>query len=537
MREIIHLSFSTLSNHLSTHFFNAQDYYLNLDHDGSSGPVDHNVTFRSGIASDGSTETYTPRCLLWELKGGYGSLKKYNELYDWNSENVTPSGVVRIEQPRIQQNEYIKSLDTGTGSLNYLTPANTLYWSDYCNVFHHPRSLLQLSSWEYDPIQAPKGRVMGTSSNASSTTSGGAATSRVQQFTGFDTGEQEFYSHDRDHDGAGSAGLESNFRLLLEECDLISGLNVITNVDSAWGGFSVAAMNELRDEYLPKTSVFVWGLQDGTPLDRAAQYSRIRTEAGLIPVSTMYIPLCLPSSPATLINKFLPADRTSSFDPSSPWHVAGLLAAGFETLTMPTRLRKLATTASKARYESLAEIAAQVSGNGTRTVAGDVAVGIGHGLLAMGSTNAINRAHMSKQDRRKAEARTGGHTFAKFAVVRGNDDDDDDDKNTTQSLDRLWDSYVDESRLRDEKTVLCRRNLPGLAFPEPASFPPFLHHAPDMFASMTTSSVTRHQFSDMNDFVSRYVRSDDREQLKDQIETLESEYEYGWSDQSFDDSD
>lgn len=43
--------------------------------------VDHDVHFRSGMGVDRS-ETYTPRTLIYDLKGGFGSLKKYNTLYE-----------------------------------------------------------------------------------------------------------------------------------------------------------------------------------------------------------------------------------------------------------------------------------------------------------------------------------------------------------------------------------------------------------------------------------------------------------------------
>jgi hypothetical protein len=42
--------------------------------------VDPNVHFRPGIATDGS-ETFTPRTVIYDLKGGFGTLRKYNALY------------------------------------------------------------------------------------------------------------------------------------------------------------------------------------------------------------------------------------------------------------------------------------------------------------------------------------------------------------------------------------------------------------------------------------------------------------------------
>jgi hypothetical protein len=38
------------------------------------------VHFRPGLGADGS-ETYMPRTVIYDLKGGFGSLKKINALY------------------------------------------------------------------------------------------------------------------------------------------------------------------------------------------------------------------------------------------------------------------------------------------------------------------------------------------------------------------------------------------------------------------------------------------------------------------------
>jgi hypothetical protein len=44
-------------------------------------PVDHDILFRPGIAPDGS-DTFTPRNLIYDLKGAFGSMKKVGALYE-----------------------------------------------------------------------------------------------------------------------------------------------------------------------------------------------------------------------------------------------------------------------------------------------------------------------------------------------------------------------------------------------------------------------------------------------------------------------
>ena len=44
-------------------------------------PVNHDILFRAGVAPDGS-DTFTPRTLIYDLKGGFGNMKKISALYE-----------------------------------------------------------------------------------------------------------------------------------------------------------------------------------------------------------------------------------------------------------------------------------------------------------------------------------------------------------------------------------------------------------------------------------------------------------------------
>ncbi len=105
MHEIITLQLGQRSNYLATHFWNTQvgafynipsvllrlmhlqESYFTYSADEES-LVDHDIHFRPGIGADG-TETFTPRTLIYDLKGGFGSLRKINALYE-------------IEEPAVQ---------------------------------------------------------------------------------------------------------------------------------------------------------------------------------------------------------------------------------------------------------------------------------------------------------------------------------------------------------------------------------------------------------------------------------------------------
>ena len=58
--------------------------------------VDHDVHFRGGIGADGS-ETFTPRTVIYDLKGGFGTLRKYNALYELSEDNSASHGLWQDE--------------------------------------------------------------------------------------------------------------------------------------------------------------------------------------------------------------------------------------------------------------------------------------------------------------------------------------------------------------------------------------------------------------------------------------------------------
>lgn len=75
---------------LLTHPNSEQESYFTYSSDEES-IVDHDIHFRPGIGADGS-ETFTPRTVIYDLKGGFGSLRKINALYEMD-EPAVPQGL------------------------------------------------------------------------------------------------------------------------------------------------------------------------------------------------------------------------------------------------------------------------------------------------------------------------------------------------------------------------------------------------------------------------------------------------------------
>jgi hypothetical protein len=45
-----------------------------------------------GVAADGA-DTFTPRTIIYDLKGSFGSLRKFNALYEIQEETTLPRGL------------------------------------------------------------------------------------------------------------------------------------------------------------------------------------------------------------------------------------------------------------------------------------------------------------------------------------------------------------------------------------------------------------------------------------------------------------
>ncbi|RSL59135.1 DML1-like protein [Fusarium duplospermum] len=303
MREIISLQLGQLSNYTATHFWNAQESYFTYSADETS-PVDHNVHWRAGVGADGS-ETFLPRTVIYDLKGGFGSLRKINALYEAESEvdaaSLWPGQSVVHKQTPIDPSAYQQSLDAGTEPPQ-LTTSTVRYWSDFSRVFFHPRSLVQLYDFELNSTTMP--------------------------FERFSMGTELFSVLDKEHEL-----VDRDFRPFAEECDRLQGIQVFTTIDDAWGGFSSSYLESLRDEF-PKSCIWTWGLQ--SPL---LDIPRAKRQLRLANLAHSVEQLCTQAS--TLVPLALPEHDLSagvSMDRRSTWHTSALMAAGIETATLPSRL-------------------------------------------------------------------------------------------------------------------------------------------------------------------------------------------------------
>ncbi|KAI9814179.1 MAG: mtDNA inheritance, partitioning of the mitochondrial organelle [Pycnora praestabilis] len=530
MHEIVTLQLGHRSNYLATHFWNTQESYFTYSASEES-PVDHDINFRPGIGSDGS-ETFTPRTLIYDLKGGFGTLRKINALYDMQEEQGIPKGLwdgntAVQRQATINQNEYQRSLDEGLPPAP-LSTETVRYWSDFNRVFYHPRSIVQLNDYELN--------------------------SSLMPFENWDTGEELFSALDKEHDL-----LDRDLRPFAEECDQLQGIQIFTEADSAWGGFGARYLDRIRDEF-GKTCIWVWGLEDGArnlrekhlqkTINTARSYQDISSQASL------YVPILDP--PAKLPSYV-------SLDRSSDWHTSAVLGTGMETMTISSRLKS-----QDGIRKTLREIEGALNINGNQKIANlqmsvmdlealdddhekenhlgqnDLRIrGQEHANTMniqqrheLHSTNASLAAldmdlNPGLSPRHQGRVRKP-HTFGTAIINRGN--------NFSQ-LTHIGSDGQSRNQRRLVGIPVIETFNTSLLFPLLDSFPLIFGteaHRPNSVAvrtSLSTTSAVAVRIKQIETVVSRAVRLDEREALSNSLGELIEAYEDGWDSGSDEDDD
>jgi hypothetical protein len=162
-------------------------------------------------------------------------MRKVNALYEPEDDGslerpgVWPSKPIVQRAAPIPQSQYQTHLDAGLEPPP-LSTSSVRYWSDYSRVFYHPKSLVQLSEFDVNDTLMP--------------------------FEKWQVGMDLFEKLEREADL-----VDRDLRPFAEECDGLQGLQIVTGVDDAWGGWASAWLERLRDDY-GKLSIWTWGLGD-----------------------------------------------------------------------------------------------------------------------------------------------------------------------------------------------------------------------------------------------------------------------------------
>ncbi|KJZ76068.1 hypothetical protein HIM_04524 [Hirsutella minnesotensis 3608] len=503
MREIITLQLGHLSNYVATHFWNAQESYFTYDGQERSA-IDHNVHWRAGLGQDGS-ETFLPRTVIYDLKGGFGSLRKINPLYDAapdaDAASYSLCQLAIHKQEAIGASVYQRSLDAGAEPA--CPDASTVrYWSDFSRVFYHPKSQVQLYDYELD--------------------------SAIRPFERFASGTELFDSLDKEHDI-----VDRDWRPFVEECDAMQGMQVVTTLDDAWGGFASSYLEALRDEY-PKSCIWVWGIQNTPPrAPRSERQMRLVNAAQSLTracaSATTVVPLAVPNGP-------LPGSL--AVDRDSFWHVSGLLSTAIESATLPARL----TSGPGQRPASLSDMAEGLITNGKQVLA-SARMTVGE-RAADAKMLDLSSLVSSRDGSRVDDERSNDHVFGEHCVHRGIEDGE---VVAVDEVDFHQKRVIGDSLIRRQvytspsswlRLTSNDRYTSSTLFPLLTSFPPIYPQC-----QLTDSAISVRAILSTNSSMAAHVKAlrlqasrsfflDERETLVSDLLDIADAYHHGWSSDS-----
>ncbi|KAL9128299.1 MAG: hypothetical protein Q9217_003004 [Psora testacea] len=534
MHEILTIQLGHRANHVATHFWNTQESYFTYDPSAPVSPVDHDIHFRPGLNSKGE-DTYTPRTLVYDLKGGFGGSRNWGGLYDQqlslddrlqeHSEKGVWNGKVSVQQnPQIPQSDYQNSLELDNPRLSSISTETVRYWSDYNRIFYHPRSIIQLNEYGLNSSLLP--------------------------FEKLETGEELFQNIDREEDV-----LDRDLRPWAEECDQMQGVQVLAGADDAWAGFAGRYIERLRDEF-GKKAVWVWSVGEEQGKGSSAQQTlrAVNAAKGLTEISThasMYVPI---SIPAGSLPPYVELDRQSQ------WHTSALLSAALETMTLPSRLR-----AYGQQRGLLDDLIAALNTNGSQRVSQLQCSALGpetgrciaHALEERDNKIRSHTSHpLVKEDGGNSmtadldiELRGGqgttlnigryissNHVFGSVECVRENIQAQDDER------------LVDEDKVAYTETKIRLTRIPVIARYRTTLAYPVLDSFPNIFANasnnkigfrtlLSTSTRMSRSIKSLQETAGRMASLEEREALVNSLGEIAEAYEEGWDCGSGDDSE
>ncbi|EGR44346.1 Hypothetical protein TRIREDRAFT_124181 [Trichoderma reesei QM6a] len=493
MREIVTLQLGNLSNYVATHFWNAQESYFTYAEDETS-LVDHNIHWRPGIGEDGS-ETFLPRAVVYDLKGGFGPLKKVNPMYevapgqDAALASLWPGQPAVHRQTPLSQNTYQQALDAGLKP-SALQASDVRYWSDYSRVYYHPKSLVQLYDFELN--------------------------SSIMPFERFETGAELFESLDKEDEI-----VDRDWRPFVEECDQMQGVQVYASLDDAWGGFASSYIERLRDEH-PKTCVWVWGVQSpvaGVPREKR----RVRLANTALSLNSacaqasMVVPLGVPDGA-----RAVPA--SIAVDSASPWHVSALLATATESASLQSRLR---LGGGSSRPLGLSDMAECLNVSGRQTLA-NMRMGVGPHAVDAGERPEMDLSQIgSLKDGAGRLGSSGGgseRAFGRLSSVRRPEGARDESGDVTMTEQR---PIIGSSVVRNHQTPLLYPLLDS--FPSIYNYDLQGRESIPVHTTLTSDGSIVHRMRNLRTQVAPSISLEERENLVNGLAELGAAYEDEWS--------
>ncbi|KAE8589177.1 hypothetical protein XENTR_v10022907 [Xenopus tropicalis] len=339
--EIVTVQLGPFSNCLGAHWWNLQDAEISRQSHKrqQESEICSDVTYRQGVTLRGR-QTYTPRLIAVDLKGGLSSLREEGFLYeDRDTTCATPAWTGNLsthrEEPqetsplqaelRREKGEEPTAGDVlgadGTGPVGggpvlgapgkrFLSERSVSVWSDFLQTNLHPKSLCVVSRYSH----------------------GGSGTEGLEAY-----GQGEALLQE----AAYGEELEDRLHFFTEECDYLQGFHLVCDLHNGFSGGGAKMAELLHDEY-PGRGIFSFGTYPVPPTDRDLHrdmYQLLNCIMGIVHLSnhsSLFCPLTLSSclgrrpGPPVALPHLL-------YDAESQYHSSAVLALTLDTLSAPYR--------------------------------------------------------------------------------------------------------------------------------------------------------------------------------------------------------
>ncbi|KAJ3476453.1 hypothetical protein NLI96_g11147 [Meripilus lineatus] len=328
MKEIIYIQAGNFANHIGTHFWNTQESYFTYE-EGEDPIVEHDISFREGRTLNGES-TFCPRLLLFDHKSNFGVLDDGlygDEAAEIELEGITSEwngSIVEYRQDALPKSEYQAHLEEefgGEGSSSHFrdsidesssyrpATSSVRYWSDYSRVALHPRTTQRIPN--------------------------------VPEYENHDgdwvLGRDTFKRYDEE-----ISLMEGSFRVFVEECDSLQGLQVMNDTTS-FGGFTHSLITSFRDEFT-KTSCFTFPiLSSSVPglieADDAIGIRKALNDALFLRSLDELSTICIPFQSPVNWQRGRWSRNFNHFSRRNLYQTSALLSTHLESTTLPVRLR------------------------------------------------------------------------------------------------------------------------------------------------------------------------------------------------------
>lgn len=465
MPEVITLSFSQVANQLTTHFNNFQEERLYKN----PGRIDNftHIIPKSTSGSRTISNLY-PRSILYDYANGTGALDP--TIYFEPDSKVDFQSLSNLEKiqtfPKISLNSYQEAIKNGNETEN-LDNERADYWSDFTRITYNPKNILKHPQYNYDP--------------------------NLKEGIDKNLPNNKFKDHQLGIDSFNnieifSNSVDDNIRKLFEEANNINHVNVVVELDSAWSGVCSETLKYMIDDQLngKGSKVVIWSLQR----------------------DSNYISCCNNNQKLDRIRKLLTLGD-GEIGGFITFNLDFSLNANKNNLWTKTAIDSIPFDFfNTIKDYDLSELLYQLTDDGSHKFINEIRLSYNNEVLNLGCNDIFIKSKTSDTQE--------SHKFSRLTVAN--------------DLFKEVDNFSNFTKLIENGTSkLSLKNLKSkYSFNYVDSLPTEFRNVKFNAASLGVTNSLKNSFTDMYEFVSKYCRTDEREEFKDKLDNLRECYNFGF---------